>query len=271
MDLSCIISSGDLELYVLGMLPEEEAYKISQLELLFEEVAIEIDRIRETLHLIADEAEMEPSPVVRENFIAAIKQLKQQDDEPVVLINTEEPQATAKVVTMGERRGNKQWMLAASIILLVACIGCIVYLFNKNEKYQQQMATIQSQVDSSKKQADDYAQVLKMLQDPSTLQLKLTSLPGKPQALAQVFWNKDTHQVMVSDVTLPAVPQGKQYQLWAIVKGKPVDAGMIGYEKQRLQKMKDLQDAEAFAITLEKEGGSPSPTMAEMYVMSPVS
>ena len=45
MDLSCIILSGDLELYVLGMLPEEEAQKISQLILIFPEVKEEVARV----------------------------------------------------------------------------------------------------------------------------------------------------------------------------------------------------------------------------------
>ena len=49
MDLSCIISSGDLELYVLGLLPEDEAYKISELEKLFPEIEAEINRISESL------------------------------------------------------------------------------------------------------------------------------------------------------------------------------------------------------------------------------
>lgn len=34
--------------------------------------------------------------------------------------------------------------------------------------------------------------------------------------------------------------------------------------------MKSFGKAEAFAITLEKEGGSLTPTMAEMYVISKI-
>ena len=55
-------------------------------------------------------------------------------------------------------------------------------------------------------------------------------------------------------------PTGKQYQLWAIVDGKPVDAGVIN-NCIGLCKMKKIDHAEAFAITLEKEGGSPTPTL----------
>ena len=77
---------------------------------------------------------------------------------------------------------------------------------------------------------------------------------------------------MLDVQNLPAAPTGKQYQLWTIVDGKPVDMGMLDPEfSNRLLRMKSSSpNAVAFAITLEKAGGSPSPTMDEMYVMGKV-
>jgi anti-sigma-K factor RskA len=37
-----------------------------------------------------------------------------------------------------------------------------------------------------------------------------------------------------------------------------------------LHPMKDIEDAQAFAITLEPKGGSVNPTMSEMYVMGSI-
>jgi anti-sigma-K factor RskA len=64
-----------------------------------------------------------------------------------------------------------------------------------------------------------------------------------------------------------------QYQLWAIVDGKPFDAGLLietktADNKYNIQKMKSFGKAEAFAITLEKKGGSATPSMDKMYVIS---
>ena len=69
--------------------------------------------------------------------------------------------------------------------------------------------------------------------------------------------------------SLPTPAQGKQYQLWAIQDGKPVDLGMLPSvaTNDTLLKMKTIENPQAFAITLEQEGGVPSPTMSEMYVM----
>ena len=69
---------------------------------------------------------------------------------------------------------------------------------------------------------------------------------------------------------MPQPSQGKQYQLWALVDGKPVDAGMVDANCTTVCKMKNIPKAQAFAITLEKAGGSPSPTMEAMYVFGKV-
>jgi hypothetical protein len=61
--------------------------------------------------------------------------------------------------------------------------------------------------------------------------------------------------VYLSSVKLPVAPEGKQYQLWAIVDGKPVDAGLLD-NPETFEKMKSLGNAQAFAISLEAKGGS---------------
>ena len=70
---------------------------------------------------------------------------------------------------------------------------------------------------------------------------------------------------------MPQPQAGQQYQLWAIVDGKPVDAGMVEIDPGKaLHRMKNIPKAEAFAITLEKAGGSPTPTLTAMFVMGKV-
>ncbi|OYW78343.1 MAG: hypothetical protein B7Z27_07670 [Sphingobacteriia bacterium 32-37-4] len=78
--------------------------------------------------------------------------------------------------------------------------------------------------------------------------------------------SKDVY-ILPNKLPLPA--NGKQYQLWAIVEGKPVNAGVIS-DCAGLCKMKNIPSASMFAITLEKLGGSETPTLSEMYVAGKV-
>jgi len=66
---------------------------------------------------------------------------------------------------------------------------------------------------------------------------------------------------------LPQPAAGKQYQLWAIVDGVPVDAGLLETNAPvAFVKMKNIPKAQAFAITLENTGGNKTPTMP-IYVV----
>ncbi len=283
MDLSCIILSGDLELYVLGMLPEEDAYKIQQLSLLFPEVDAEINRIRETLEDFAlSDTIVEPSPSVKENLMRTLSGLKSSDQDNIAEKNFPEQNITtpAPVIQMQRaRNNNNRFLIAASLIGFIICIGFILYLVAQNKTYQNSVATLRMQMDTlhqfnqqQQTQLQTYAQTMNILRDENYRKINMTNVPGKPQALAQVFWNTKTKEVFVADISLPAHPPGKQYQFWAIVNGKPVDGGMLNDSKDAMQKMKEFKGtADAFAITLEKAGGSPTPTMQAMYVMAKVS
>jgi anti-sigma-K factor RskA len=89
------------------------------------------------------------------------------------------------------------------------------------------------------------------------------------RAYAIVYWDtvstsKDVY-LMVNN--LPQPTSGKQYQLWALLNGEPIDLGMIEVSQKRLlYRMKNLQNAEAFAITLEPKGGSQRPTTTPIAV-----
>jgi anti-sigma-K factor RskA len=63
---------------------------------------------------------------------------------------------------------------------------------------------------------------------------------------------------MVNNLPQPATD--KQYQLWALMNGQPIDLGVFARDERLLIKMKNVQNAQAFAITVEPKGGSTTPT-----------
>ena len=280
MDLSCIISSGDLELYILGMLPEEEANKIAQLALLFPEVQTELDRITESLQGLGSVAAAVPSTSVKESLMSKLSALKQEEQKVIPFGTTTAKQANDEnlraepFVFAKLKKSYPPWLLAASVIGLIFSLSALVYFISQNKQSQAELAslrqesdTLRNNVNTQQQQILAYSQTMQMMHDDAYRKINLTSVPGKPQAMAQLFWNTKTHDVYIADVSLPQAPSNKQYQLWAIVDGKPVDAGMLSDAKNLAQRMKVFEKAEAFAITLEKKGGNPVPTMEEMYVM----
>lgn len=280
MDLSCIISSGDLELYVLGMLPEEEAVKIEQLSKIFPEVEEEIERITESLQGFADNASIAPSPSVKEDLMSKLKGLKALENtdgvaDVVPIYRAQSETDKAPVVSLPQRSARFPLWAAASLLGILLSLGVIGYLLSENKKNNDQLVssrlqinTLQRQLSGQQQEMTAYSQTLQMMQNADYRKIDLLNIPGKASGHAQVMWNTKTHEVFLAGVSLPAPPSGKQYQLWAIVDGKPVDAGVMHEIKNVAQKMKTFDRAEAFAISIEKEGGNPTPT--EVYMMGKV-
>ena len=110
---------------------------------------------------------------------------------------------------------------------------------------------------------------MQMMSDPAIQKISLSATKAGENNLATIFWDSKSKDVYLMLNKLPQAAAGKQYQLWAIVNGKPVDAGMID-ACAGLCKMKNIPNASMFAITLEKKGGVASPTMDQMYVAGKV-
>ena len=100
----------------------------------------------------------------------------------------------------------------------------------------------------------------------------MKGMPPSPSSYATVYWDTTSKDAYLLINNLPAPSTEMQYQLWALLDGKPVDLGMIDSEffvKQNrlLLKAKNVQNAQAFAITLEKKDRSNTSTPeGEIYV-----
>lgn len=273
MDLSCIIQSGDLELYVMGMLPPEEAGKVEALAQLFPEIQQELDAIAATFEAGARQLAVTPSASLKENLMTSLPAKNQ------ATVN----ENSAKIVAMkpvAESRSPSfsKLAIAASWGLLILLGGLSVYLFSNNNKLKTDVANLQKntagyeeQMIVLNKKLSSYETYRRLKTDASITTVALATVKEGEKQQAEIFWNKTTGELYVDPSLLPATPAGKQYQLWFILDGKPVDAGMISQaDAAFIQKMKECKGAQAFAITLEKEGGNPTPE-GQMMVLGKVS
>ncbi|MBP6577444.1 MAG: anti-sigma factor, partial [Chryseobacterium sp.] len=108
---------------------------------------------------------------------------------------------------------------------------------------------------------------MQLFSNPDMKMVVLKGVEKHPDSKALVFWDTKSKKVYLNADSLPKAPAGMQYQLWAIADGKTVNAGMYTSEKDSKTALANIPNAQAFAITLEKEGGSEVPTMENMFVM----
>lgn len=277
MDLSCIIQSGDLELYVLGMLSPDEAGKIEALCKLFPEIQQEVDAIAATFEAGAMQMAVTPSPDVKEKLMASLPA------KTGTVVTPETNGTPAKVVELktvtNERSLFSKLAIAASWGLFILAGAFAIYLYNSNQQLKNDVAALQQDAATSEqefaelnKKVSSYELYRQLKSDASMTAVMLASVKPDVKQHAEVFWNKTTGELYIDPASLPPAPKGKQYQLWFLIDGQPTDAGMISLSDVAIQKMKQTKPgAQMFAITLEDEGGKPTPDLSALVVAGKVS
>ena len=196
---------------------------------------------------------------------------------PVVGLPT--PDATAKattpVVSITAAPKSVRWLrgaVAACIVMLMGSAALNFYFYSLSVQYQNDFKALASTQNSLLAKNKAMQTSFDMVRSPKMKKVPL--MPASPKmegAMATVYWNTANKDVYLMINNLPKIDPNKQYQLWAMVDGKPVDAGMLEMnEDVVLVKMKNIPKASAFAITMENKGGSPSPNMDEMFVYGDV-
>lgn len=268
MSVNEAITSGLLELYVLGLCSNEELALVNSLCEQYPEVRIEIEAIEQTLLQAA--AVKQPGSGVKQALMSAIN-------------TSADNAARAQVIKLPDNQAAKvkryQFGLAASLLLFVSSL---VY----NLMLQQRVATLNNELSDLYASKSYLAQEIKIQQasiSSINQRLQIVTLPGiksitlngmnsLANRAAVVYWNNKTDEVYFNANGLPDSDDNKQYQLWAIVNGKPVDAGVIDLSggSSTFQKMKAVKGASAFAVTIENRGGSQTPTLNTMCLLGNV-
>lgn len=265
MNAQELIGSGLLEAHVLGQTTAEEARLVERMRAEHADVARELEAIELSLEAHAMKQAVRPSDESRDAIMRAI------DVRPgrVIPLNNGTTSST-------DRRWF--WLVAASVTALIASAALNFSLYNRLRDSQDRLANSEAarsvlaqDIDAQRASLQRTQEELAIVTDPGRVVVPLAGKEVAPDARARIYWDPTTHAVHLEVAHLPAPPPGKQYQLWAIADGQPIDAGVFDMGGDTtLHGMKDITSAQAFAVTLEKSGGSPVPTLEAMYLLGTV-
>ncbi|MGN8057282.1 anti-sigma factor [Pedobacter sp. 22163] len=283
-NLKAYIESGVLELYVLGDLSPEEALQVEEMASQHPEVRDEIAAIEQAMEQYAMQNAVEPSADVETRLfeklgLSEVEENVNVQPEPIY---TEEPRiirldgSDAKVRTL-------RYALVACIALLVVSTAALFITYNKLNAAHDQIASLNldkqkfaglvSKLEFENQGLDNMAA---MADSKEWATIRMAGQAFSPNSKMKVYWNKKDKSVLINYVAmdLPKTDAAHQYQLWALVNGKPVSLGVFGKtdstSNEALVKMQAIQEAQAFAVTLEPMGGSVNPTMDKLTVMGGV-
>ena len=249
MDIKKYIESGILELYVLGKLSDAERQEVEANARQYPEIKAEIEATELALETYALGQKANPSPASLDNIMNRI--------------GSDSPSGSSSKTNWG-------WITG---ILFILATAWGIYQFSQNqelntrsENKEAELNQLQEDCNEIQRQLDDTKLQLDIIRAQGNQPVIMKGNMDTEEIIATVHWNKEDEKSYLDLNEWPAPPQGQQYQLWAIVNGTPSDMGPIDLSltTDGFLEIPHIENAEAFAVSLEPEGGSPSPTTVLM-------
>jgi len=239
--------ADDLALLALGALQADERVT---LEKHLEECSScrrELERLRGDMALLALSASgAAPPRRSRERLLKAI---------------AKEPRAQKTPARARSMWAFLPW-LATVALLLVAGL-----FWQQSDRLAQQVARLQDQSAQQQAQLERAREVVSTLTSTDALRVTLVAAQTPPQPQGKAIYVKDRSSLIFLASNMPALPPQKAYELWLIpTNGAPIPAGVFKPDARGSATVIEPTlpagvEAKAFAITIEPEQGSSTPTM----------
>jgi len=172
--------------------------------------------------------------------------------------------ATAALKDEAERKLNaalRDPSVAAKDRTIATLTTRVRQLEDDNARYRETVLRMSQQMNRD-------TQLVALLNSPSVQLVQLRGSEAGGKATARAFLI-DGKQVLFSASNLPALPQGRTYQLWLLRGRQPAIASGGTFSGDGLVQVSDravLTDLRGLAVTEEPAGGSPGPTGHKILV-----
>lgn len=251
-------------MYAMHALNPQEKAEFEQKLLLYPELKKELQKVQESLDDYSESHASNPRPELRAKILQSI-----------------EPEVAKKSKVLPIRENNSltyKYLIAACLAALVVSTFASWFFYSRwNEAEDRYSALLNDKNQLAKNynlvknEYDRNVNDLIVMRDQQSKVIQLFSTDTTKNFEARIYWNKNSHESYIDVLALPIPDEGKQYQLWALVGGKPIDAGVFEITLSGIQRVKDIPAADAWAVTLEPKGGSVSPTLDQMYLLGKAS
>lgn len=260
------IESGVLELYVYGILNEQETKDISVLEKSELSIKNEIISIEKSILNLSSSF----APIVSPEIFEKIKSKLE--------LKHKVTNHGKDVIQLQLKPNSKNYLgWAASLVFLFGA-GYFYNQSNENKKaivvIEKSQSNLQKTVLDLELKNNSNTVALNIIRDENKTKVVLAGQVISPTSYAKVYFDSKTNEVFVDASGLPKPPDGMVYQLWSL-KMNPLTPTSLGLLKDynsnnsKMFAVSNTGDAEAegFGITLEPAGGSKIPTMDQLYAL----
>jgi len=238
--------ADDLALYALGTLEGEERLGLEKHLAECPACRRELEALRGDMSLMALSAGGPRPPArSRQRLMEAVAQEPRQAVAPA----------------------RRRWWILLPSLTAAALAVVAVFFWQENSTLQQRIADLQKESSEQRAELERAREIVATLTTTDAMRVTLVAAKTPPQPQGKVMYVKDRASLIFIASNMPAVPPQKAYELWLIpVQGTPVPAGTFkpdahGSATVIHPPLPNNVEAKAFAITVEPEAGSATPTM----------
>jgi anti-sigma-K factor RskA len=166
------------------------------------------------------------------------------------------------------RKQGLLWLFLAPIAAVIVLAVISIVLWRQNNALRQNLTQQLTQSEQTQAEVERAREVLALLSAPDAIRITLVAANAKPQPQGKAIYRPQTGRLVFLATNFSPLPPKKAYELWLVPTSgaPPIPVGVFKPDPEGSASVlmpplpKDLQ-AKAFAITVEPETGSATPTM----------
>jgi anti-sigma-K factor RskA len=153
------------------------------------------------------------------------------------------------------------WLATAALLLVAG------FFWQQSDRLAQRVAQLQDESGQQQTQLERAREVVSTLTSTDALRVTLVAAQSPPQPQGKAIYVRDRSSLIFLASNMPALPPQRIYELWLIpTNGAPIPAGVFKPDARGSATVVEPSlpagvEAKAFAITVEPEQGSSTPTM----------
>ena len=241
-----------MEKYLLGHCTIEEEQEIDQLLSESDELQKYFSELEDIQFALTEKIKKTPPP--------AIKQIVKDE------INAQK----ASKAQADNKKSGISWTTVILILLFLLSLFLVLSLAIDKVVLQRELDLKERQIRSEQDLRENLDQRLNIieqnmyvLQHPDTRRVSLQGQGDMADLKLTAYWNPVEQMSRLSIERLPELPDNQCFQLWADVHGEMLNLGVLK-DSGQMAELNFLADAESLNVTIEPEGGSDHPTVANL-------
>jgi anti-sigma-K factor RskA len=161
----------------------------------------------------------------------------------------------------------RPWWALVPAFVAAAMAAMAVFFWMQSSKLQRDLAILEKRSAQQRAELQRAREIVATLTATDAMTVTLVAAKTPPQPQGKVMYVKDRASLIFLASNMPMPPSQKAYELWLIpMKGAPMPAGMFrpdahGSAMVINPPLPAGMEAKTFAVTIEPETGSPTPTM----------